>query len=160
LATFRFSWPQEGQAAISGGYPRRTARSLSPGANVPRYDLPEFSSPVDNAPMVNKAKAGQTIPVKWYLGDEWRMGDPMFGPISDPTAIVGVTSQKIACPDLSGEAVDAIETYVSDPGTLQYLGDGYWQFNWRTQRLWTGECRTMTLTLSDGTTKSASFSFR
>jgi hypothetical protein len=37
---------------------------------------------------------------------------------------------------------------------------GNWQFNWKTQKSYAGQCRTMTLMLSDGTTHTASFTFR
>jgi CSLREA domain-containing protein len=125
---------------------------------LPRYWSRGFSPPIDNPPVVNMAKAGQTVPVKWYLGDNWRMGEPMYGQVSDPLSFVGVSSQPTECSVVSGET-DRVESYVSDPGALQYLGDGFWQFNWRTQRGWRG-CRTMTLTLSDGSTYTANFLFR
>jgi hypothetical protein len=54
---------------------------------------------------------------------------------------------------------DAIEDYSGASG-LQYLGDGDWQFNWKTPKSYAGQCRTMTLTLSDGSTHTASFSFK
>ncbi len=125
---------------------------------LPRYWSLGFAPPVDNPPVVNAAKAGQTVPVKWYLGDSWRMGEPMYGPVSDPSSFVGVGSQPTDCTATSGEW-DAVEAYTSDPGALQYLGDGFWQFNWRTQKSWRG-CRTMMLTLSDGSTYTATFAFR
>jgi hypothetical protein len=34
------------------------------------------------------------------------------------------------------------------------------QFNWKTPKNYAGQCRTMTLNLSDGTTHTASFTFK
>ena len=54
---------------------------------------------------------------------------------------------------------DAVEDYAGDSG-LRYLGDGNWQFNWKTPKTYAGQCRTMVLTLSDGTTLEALFQFK
>ena len=59
---------------------------------------------------------------------------------------------------VAGQPADAIETYSGTSG-LQYLGDGTWQFNWKTPKTCAGQCRTMTLTLSDGSTHEAAFMF-
>jgi hypothetical protein len=41
-----------------------------------------------------------------------------------------------------------------------YLGNGEWQFNWKTDNAWKGQCRTLTLRLADGlTVKRADFTF-
>jgi hypothetical protein len=55
--------------------------------------------------------------------------------------------------------VDAVETY-SGETRLQYLGDGYWQFNWKTLKSYAGQCRAPTLTLSDDCTLTAAFAFK
>jgi hypothetical protein len=63
----------------------------------------------------------------------------------------------------STDPQDAIETYTGNSG-LQYLGDGYWQFNWRTPRSYAGTCRVMSLNLADGPGtllgRTAKFQFR
>lgn len=110
-----------------------------------------FFAPIEND-AVNSAKAGQTIPVKWHLDDA------AGNPVSDPTSFVSLISESgaAACAGLPEEA---IEEFAGESG-LQYLGDGDWQFNWKTPKSYAGQCRTMTLTLSDGSTHTASFSFR
>jgi hypothetical protein len=91
------------------------------------------------------------VPVKWSLFDA------SVQPITDLSSFVSVTSAgNAAC---SGQPVDAIETYVGSSG-LQYLGDGVWQFNWKTAKSYAGQCREMTLTLSDGSTHTAQFRFK
>jgi hypothetical protein len=54
---------------------------------------------------------------------------------------------------------DAVETYTNASGLL-YLGGGNWQFNWKTPKAYAGQCRIMTLMLSDGSTQPAEFQFK
>jgi hypothetical protein len=114
------------------------------------YAFSGFAAPVD-AGSVNAAKAGRTIPVKWRLTDQ------PGAAIATASSFVSITSQGGlgACVGTP----DAIETYTNASG-LQYLGDGYWQFNWQTPKTYSGQCRTMTLTLADGVEKTATFHFK
>jgi hypothetical protein len=105
------------------------------------YQVAPFSAPVNNLPTVNSAKAGQTIPVKWRITDANGVG------ISDPASFAGVTSTGGS--SCSATSVDAIETYATTSG-LQYLGNGNWQFNWKTPNTYAGSCRRMKLNLADG----------
>jgi len=104
------------------------------------YQVAPFSAPVNNLPTVNSAKAGQAIPVKWRITDANGVG------ISDPASFAGVTSTGGA--SCSATSVDAIETYATTSG-LQYLGNGNWQFNWKTPNTYAGSCRRMKLNLAD-----------
>jgi len=115
------------------------------------YNFTGFFSPIDMN-IINSAKAGQAIPIKW------RLTDFNGAPISDPASFVSVTSYPT--PNACGGTTDAIETYAGSSG-LQYLGDGYWQFNWKTPKSYAGQCRTMSLNLSDGVlTRTANFMFK
>jgi len=115
------------------------------------YVFTGFFQPIDtNQP--NTAKAGKTIPIKWRLADDNGV------PISDPSSFVSVNSSPTSgsCSGIP----DAIETYAGASG-LQYLGDGYWQFNWKTPTSYAGQCRTMSLNLNDGGTgRTATFIFK
>jgi Big-like domain-containing protein len=111
-----------------------------------------FAAPIDNGNIVNSARAGQTIPIKWRLTDQ------PGAAISNPSSFVSVSSQSAAGACTGGPS-DAIEAYAGASG-LQSLGDGYWQFNWQTPKSYAGQCRTMTLTLAGGTKKTASFQFK
>jgi hypothetical protein len=82
----------------------------------------------------NIAKAGQTIAVKW------RLTDANGVPVGEASSFVNLFSQPGSCE--AGGPSDAIETYSGSSG-LQYLGDGYWQFNWKTPKAYAGKCRTM-----------------
>jgi hypothetical protein len=112
-----------------------------------------FEAPIDNGDTVNYAKAGSTIPVKW------RLTDLEGAPVTDTKSFVGLTSYLVSCDTLSGEPVDEVETYSGGSG-LQYMGDGVWQFNWKTAKSNVGQCRVMVLTLSDGSRYLANFRFK
>ena len=85
--------------------------------------------------------AGRVIPVVYRVTRDGQ-------PVSDPAHFVGVTSQSGgACGGAAGEVVDA----PSVGSGLQYLGDGLWQYNWKTERGFAGQCRTLVLTLADQT---------
>jgi Tol biopolymer transport system component len=116
-----------------------------------QYSFTGFFQPIDND-QPNAAKAGQSIPIKWRLTD----GNGV--PIADPSSFVSVTSSPTSgsCSGIP----DGIETYAGSSG-LQYLGDGYWQFNWKTPKSYAGQCRIMTLNLNDGgTDRTATFIFK
>lgn len=113
-----------------------------------------FFGPVDNLPVVNIAKAGQSIPV------EWRITNASGMPIVDPASFNSLTSYRVTCDTLSGDTASSIEEYAAGSSGLQNLGDGYWQFNWRTPKTYAGQCRTMVLTLGDGSKHNANFKFK
>jgi probable HAF family extracellular repeat protein len=112
-----------------------------------------FFAPVDNPPVVNKAKAGQTIPITWRLTDDAGVG------VSDPASFVSLSSGSTSCS--ANDPTDTIETYAPGSSGLEYLGNGYWQFNWKTPKSYAGQCRIVRLNLSDGGTgRTASFHFK
>jgi hypothetical protein len=54
---------------------------------------------------------------------------------------------------------DSVETYSGGSG-LQYIGDGYWQYNWKTLKSYAGQCRTLLLRTADGNEVYANFRFK
>jgi hypothetical protein len=119
------------------------------------YTFEGFFSPVDNPPVVNQSIAGSGIPVKWRITDT-ATGEP----VSDPNSFVALTSRQVSCDTLATLGLDAVEVYTTGSSGLQYLGDGRWQYNWKTMKSWAGSCRVMTLTLNDGSTHDAYFKFK
>jgi hypothetical protein len=113
------------------------------------YEPTGFFAPIDNT-NTNVAKAGQTVPMKW------RVTDSEGNPVSDPAHFDEVSSTGDNC---EAGPTDEVETYSGNSG-LQYLGDGNWQFNWKTPKDYAGQCRTLTLRLSDGGTLTADFKFK
>ena len=45
-------------------------------------------------------------------------------------------------------------------GSLQNLGGGNYQLNWKTQKSWAGNCKAMHLDIGDGVTHDANFKFK
>jgi hypothetical protein len=86
---------------------------------------------------VNVAKAGQAVPAKW------RLTDANGVPISDPASFVRLASYPISCTDFAGDILDSVEEYAPGSSGLQYNGDGYWQFNWKTPKEHANTCRGM-----------------
>lgn len=107
------------------------------------YKLYGFYSPVEND-IVNVAKAGQSIPVKWRLTDYYDV------PIDDPASFVGLFSSVNAC--AGAEPTDAVDEYAAGKSGLQYNGDGYWQFNWKTDRSYASSCRAIYVEFNSGAT--------
>ena len=115
-----------------------------------------FFAPIDmptETPIVwNVARAGQTIPVKWRL-----MQNGV--PVADTGSFLGLFSSPVKC---DSGAIDAtVEQYVSGNSTLMYLGDGLWQYNWRTQNNARNTCHAMHVKFCDNTVSpTAYFKFR
>lgn len=105
------------------------------------YTFSGFVQPLDNLPTLNTAKAGQTIPIKWRLTDATGAG------IADPSSFISLTVSSRACD--AGTSLDAVEEYAAGASGLQYLGNGYWQFNWKTPTSYAGSCKTLKLNLAD-----------
>lgn len=124
------------------------------------YTFSGFFLPIENN-STNSAKAGQTIPIKW------RLTDGNGTPIEDPNSFVSVSSYATpgSCGGVTkGRATPgrdgAIETSTASSG-VHYLGNGYWQFNWKTLKSYAGQCRTMSLNLHDGGAgRTAAFTFK
>ncbi len=105
------------------------------------YNFTGFFSPVDNPSTMNTAKAGQTIPLKW------RITDADGNPVTNLTG-VSVTAVSLSCP--SAPTTDAIEEYVVSNSGLQNLGDGYYQWNWKSPSAYANTCKTLKLDLGEG----------
>jgi hypothetical protein len=114
------------------------------------YAWSGFAAPVNTGDVVNSVKAGSAVPVKFSLG-----GD-------QGTAVLAAGSPSVSFGACSPSAqVDAIEqTLTAGASSLQYdpTTDQY-TYVWKTNKSWAGTCATLSLTLVDGTTHTAMFSF-
>jgi hypothetical protein len=110
-----------------------------------------FFAPVDNPPVVNVAKGGQAIPVKFSLGGNQGL---------DIFAAGYPKSQQIAC-DSSSPLDDVEQTVTAGSSSLSYdaTTDTY-TYVWKTDKAWAGTCRQLTLRLSDGSDRRAYFSLK
>jgi len=119
------------------------------------FTVSGFFRPVDNRPVVNSAKAGSAIPVKFSLGAN--QGLTIF--------TTGYPrSAQTACD--SSAPVDAIEQTVTAGGsTLSYdpISNQY-TYIWKTDKTWAaapgGPCRQLVLSFVDGHILRANFKFR
>ena len=76
---------------------------------------------------------------------KWRIVDANGAPVTD-LASVGVTAVTLPCS--LGTTPD--QPYESANGGLQNLGDGYYQFDWKTPKTYAKSCKTVTLDLGEG----------
>ena len=97
---------------------------------------------LDFGDVLNLAKAGQMLPLKWRLLDA--SGNPVLN--LDPASVT-IMVNSYTRP--GGAATDAIETYATGTSTLQNLGDGYYQLNWKTDKAYINSCRKLTLKIGD-----------
>jgi hypothetical protein len=111
------------------------------------YDFDGFFRPIDNEGVLNVAKAGSSIPVKFSLAGDQGLSIMAVGSPS---------SQKVNC-DASAPT-DTIETVTAGNSSLSYdaLADQY-NYVWKTDKAWAGTCRLLTVTLNDGTSHTALF---
>ena len=124
---------------------------VAAGSTIALWDFVGFAQPVDNNGVVNIAKGGSNIPLKWRLLTE--AGAPVTNLASASVAVAAADCR-------SGNATeDPIEQVTPSASGLQNLGNGYYQLNWKTPK--TTGCKRMTLSLGgEGTiTHTALFKF-
>ena len=104
---------------------------------------------------MNSAKAGQAVPVKWRLTDANGI------PINNPASFGKLITYPVSCIDFSGDPLSVVEEVAAGGSDLQYLGDGYWQFSWKTPKTYADTCRVMAVESNDGSlSPTAKFAFR
>ena len=99
-----------------------------------------FYPPVE-APAIatNYAKAGQTVPLRFYAGTA-------SGPLTNlASASLAITA--VACAQTPA-ATDSIDEYATGTTVaLENLGGGYYQYNWTTAKTDAGTCKSVALSL-------------
>jgi hypothetical protein len=102
-------------------------------------------------PVVNTVRNGSTVPIKFEVFD----GSTEL----TSTSIVNqpLTASETLC---TGGPVDAIELVATGATSLTYdATGGQFIYNWKTPKK-PGYCYVVTVTLTDGTSKSASFKLK
>jgi hypothetical protein len=129
----------------SGNYTTAT-RSVSLAV---RYPWSGFFEPTNNPQVLNRAKAGTAIPVRFSLGG------------NQPTPVLAAGSPEItavSCPKWSTDVIE--QTVSASTSSLQYESStGRYVYTWKTQTGWAGGCRRFRLALKDGTSREAIFRF-
>jgi len=116
---------------------------------VDPFSVGGFFAPVHSAPVVNKVKAGSSVPAKFTLGGYFGLeifvsGYPIVRTINCQTGEV----------DASREVMNARTSgFAYDPLTGQY------NYVWQTDKKWVNSCRALVLKFIDGTEKIALFQF-
>jgi hypothetical protein len=114
------------------------------------YAFEGFFTPIDNN-ILNIATAGQVIPLRW------RLTDSAGNPVTNLTT-VGITAVSLSCS--TGQTMDEVEEYATGLSGLQNLGNGYYQFNWKTPKAYAKSCKTLRLDLGEGALRTADFRFK
>jgi predicted outer membrane repeat protein len=114
------------------------------------YSFSGFFAPVDNPPTFNRVRAGSATPVKFSLGGN--QGLNIF-------AAGSPKSEKVTC-DASASLDDIEQTLTAGGSSLSYdaTTDRY-TYTWKTNKLWGGTCRKLTVRLADGSDHIAYFNF-
>jgi hypothetical protein len=107
-----------------------------------------FFQPVDNG-VVNVAKLGSAIPVKFTLGGDQGLGVLAAG---YPRSV------QVAC--VASDPVDAIEETDTAGGSSLSFGNGQYHYVWKTEKAWVGTCRQLVVKLHDNTEHRATFRFK
>lgn len=118
------------------------------------YRWTGFFQPIDNKDtsgnyVLNKAKAGSTIPVKFSLAGDQGLDILATSP-SAPAIACSNTATSDPLEEYSTTTVSGLKY---DPTADQYI------YNWKTATSYAGTCRQLVVKLSDGTEHRASFSF-
>jgi hypothetical protein len=119
------------------------------GLNLLDYDFNGFFAPVANPPAVNEVNAGRSVPVKFTLADGLGLDVLFETPSSTPVDCMTGVSLGAAQPTATAEGL----------GLLFDTDTGVYEWTWKTAKSW-ASCRTFTLTLDDGTYRTATFHFR
>jgi predicted extracellular nuclease len=120
------------------------------GLNPLAWHFTGFLEPILNSPQVNTAKAGELVKLRFSL-----RGDQGLAILADgyPASVAHAcgangpgNADEATTPGKSGLSYDAKKDVYT--------------YAWETPRSWKGTCRTVVLTLTDGTTRSAEFMFK
>jgi predicted extracellular nuclease len=152
LIDYDKSFKQDAQDAIYAPDPYRSSDHdpVIVGLDLLFYDFAGFFRPIDNAPVVNKAKAGSSVPVKFSLGGDFSLD--IFAP-GYPL------SQQIDCE--SGVPAESGATMTPGNSGLSYDPDSdQYNYVWKTSKAWSGTCRQLVVQLKDGSFHYANFSFK
>ena len=121
------------------------------GLDPIHYNFTGFFQPVDNSPILNVAKAGNAVPVKFSLGGD--QGLDIF--FSGYPLVKSLTCSSSAGTDPIEQTVNAGGSSLSyDPVTDQYT------YVWKTDKSWVGSCRQLVVILKDGSIHTANFQFK
>jgi predicted extracellular nuclease len=111
------------------------------GVDLLQYEFGGFQPPVKAVPALNKAKAGQSIPIKFMLNNDYGV---------DILAAGYPLSQEIDCGDLSvlGDSEPTMSD--GDIGLTYNAEEDQYKYVWKTSRDYKESCRQFVMQLTDG----------
>ena len=141
----RITWPDSSSRTT----PERCS-SWSRRRDQEIFPFSGFLAPVDATPVINRARAGAAVPVKFSLGRD--RGLAIF-------AAGYPGSQLTAC---GGAGVDDVEEAATAGGSTLAGPRDYqpYTYVWKTDKAWAGTCRELLVRFVDGTIHVARFQFR
>ena len=103
-------------------------------------------------PGVNSVKAGRAVPMRF------RVVDGAGEPVDDP-AVIALRSYAVDC--ATGADLGTV-VVAGDAGKsgLRSMGNGWWRFNWKTEKGFAGSCRTFSVLIDNGGRHDLWFEFR
>jgi hypothetical protein len=112
------------------------------------YRFDGFVAPIDSAPVLNQATAGQVVPVKW------RLSDATGAAIADPASFrkINVSAPFTCDSSAMFDVIPAPRPALVSSTVPQLQSDGTWQLNWKTPSLPKGaasQCYQMTIDFND-----------
>jgi hypothetical protein len=118
------------------------------------YAWTGFFQPVDNKDnsgnyILNKAKAGSVVPVKFSLGGDQGLNVLASGYPQTATIPCTASSSDV----LEEYGTGNVSSFKYDPVANQYI------YNWKTDTKWAGTCRQLVVKLADNTYHRANFNF-
>jgi hypothetical protein len=112
------------------------------------YGFDGLFAPIDRPDTRNVSKAGQAIPLKW------RLVDANGAPVTTLASVI-VQVSSLSC--TLGTTDDLVEEYAANASGLQNLGDGYYQFNWKSPTSYANSCKSLKLDLGEGTPRTVAY---
>lgn len=115
------------------------------------YQYDGFLGSVKNGGVLNLAKAGRVITL------QWRLTNAAGAPITTLTSVT-LTATDLNC--ALGATGDQMTEQGAGASGLQHLGNGYYQYNWKSPGAYARSCKTLQLDLGEGSgARIASFAF-
>ncbi len=117
-----------------------------------QYQFTGFLAPLTNG-VLNQARAGQSVPVKWQLTDS----SGNF--ITALSTVTGTSSSNLVCG--SESTGTEVPTDTSGASGLRYDSTAnQFIYTWQTDKSWAGTCRRFFLSLDDGSTHTVDFKLK
>lgn len=116
------------------------------------YPFMGFLPPISNPPAVNRAKAGQSIPVKFKIPQA-------EGFERDLDTVSNLMLSEASCNDMEPDGSSEYLDLDASPGLKFSRKSGRYNYRWQTDRSLEG-CYVLSLTLDDGSVHQAYFNFR